>query len=144
MPPPPSPNLAAAAAALLEKKTTFLQGCKVLEEALSTPQVLEECSGQQIWDALRRVKTLLASRYTSPGFWSAGARLFRAAGHASLFSDEQCQQCLAWERETSSFLGGDESSTSAGEEPQRHLQGTGNLLQDLFSMQVLSIACHEA
>lgn len=55
----------------------------------------------QIYSAVCRVATLLQTRYTTPGFWLAGLRLFEEAEHLVTESSEQqhLKKCIARARE---------------------------------------------
>lgn len=56
---------------------------------------------KSIYSAVCRVATLLQTRYTTPGFWLAGLRLFEEAEHLVTESSEQqhLKKCIARARE---------------------------------------------
>lgn len=108
-------------AARLSKKGTFMQAVRQLTEELTT--VYAGCGDEDrshLFNACKRVFTLLCSRYTAVGFWRVGKDLFAAVVAATASEPLRVKSAKEWlERAAEEVSKGEEESKGSISEPAR-------------------------
>eukprot|EP00887_Chlorella_sp_A99_P005322 scaffold1.g5322.t1 len=102
----------------LEKKATFEAACAMAIDLLHAQPA--HAAEPDLHALLRRVRTLLRSRYSSPAFWSKGRQLFRAAQQLA-GSGPLAAELAAMVAECEGVLGDDASTSDSAHQEQQQL-----------------------